>query len=426
MQVSKDSGLTWTEVGKNIPGVNHEYYVSGIEASHFDPATAYVALDGHRNDDLKPYIFKTTDYGQTWTSVSGNLPAVGNVNSIREDPVNRNLLFAPTELGFYVSLNAGRSWSRFMPNLPVGRMDEVLVHPRDHDLILSSHAFSIWIMDDISALEAMTPDMAGDATLFKPRDAVLWKNDLRQRTEVPGEKFWEGENALRGTAISYYLKTAASDVKATITDLATGRGVFSCIGDKMAGLNRFEWALDDRGGSAVAAECGGGGGGGTPAPRRTAPALQRCEWWRWRPRWWWRRRTRWRRRRHRRWRLQRHADRQRQGRRHADVQEWSRTPGSSGSNCGPLNVWRVRSLSGFAPAIVFSLLQREGRSVCRLPWREFEYVDAFRSEQGLERGWCPGQGGPRAPMDRHDLADAQPLRGNRRGIRPHRVEVADR
>jgi hypothetical protein len=162
--------------------------------------------------------------------------------------------------------------------LPVGRMDEVLVHPRDHDLVLSAHGFSIWIMDDISALEAMTPDMAGDATLFKPRDAVLWKTDLRQRTEVPGEKFWEGENAPRGTAISYYLRSEASDVKATITATATGQAVLSCIGDKAAGLNRFQWglvneqqALQQLQGGGGRGGGGGGGGGAAAPPAPTGP-----------------------------------------------------------------------------------------------------------------------------------------------------------
>src|SRR5205085_1800183 len=104
VQLSRDGAATWEEVGKNIPGVNHEYYISGLEASWYDAGTAYVALDGHRNDDLKPYIFKTTDYGKTWTSVTGNLPTVGNVNSIRLDPGNRNLLYAPTELGLFIAL----------------------------------------------------------------------------------------------------------------------------------------------------------------------------------------------------------------------------------------------------------------------------------------------------------------------------------
>ena len=101
VQLSHDGGHTWEEVGHNIPGVNHEYYVSGLEASWYDPATAFVALDGHRNDDLRPYVFRTDDYGKSWTPIAGNLPAVGNVNSIRQDPVNRDLLYAPTELGFY-------------------------------------------------------------------------------------------------------------------------------------------------------------------------------------------------------------------------------------------------------------------------------------------------------------------------------------
>ena len=137
--------------------MNHEYHVSGIEASWYDAGTAYVSLDGHRNDDMKPYIFKTTDYGQTWRAVAGNLPAFGFVNSIRQDPVNRTLLYAPTEFGFYISLNDGGEWHKFHPNLPDVRIDEVLVHPRDHDLVLATHARGIWIMDDISALQNMTP-----------------------------------------------------------------------------------------------------------------------------------------------------------------------------------------------------------------------------------------------------------------------------
>jgi hypothetical protein len=283
VNVSKDGGLSWTEVGKNVPGVNHEYYVSGLEASHYDAGTAYLALDGHRNDDLKPYIFKTTDYGATWTSVSGNLPVVGNVNAIREDPVNKNLLFAPTELGFYISLDGGKAWSKFMPNLPMGRYDEVLVHPREHDLVLSGHGFSVWIMDDITPLEAMASDNSGDAVLFKPRDAVQWKNDLSARTEVPGQKFWQGENAPRGTAIAYMLKSPATDVKVTVTDLETGAVIHTCTADSTngglaAGMNRFQWQFtDDRAGAGGGGRGGGGGGnlaaGAAPQPAPpTGPA----------------------------------------------------------------------------------------------------------------------------------------------------------
>jgi len=278
LNVSKDGGMTFTEVGKNLPGGGtHEYYISGIEASWFEAGTAYAALDGHYTGDLKPYVFKTTDYGATWKNISGNLP-LGNVNSIRQDPKNRNLLYAPTEFGFYVSLNDGATWHAFNPNLPLGRIDDVMVHPRENDLILSHHGRSIWIMDDITALQNLTATaMDAPATLLKPRDAVLWKADRMNQTEVPGDKHWAGEVAPRGTAIAYYLKTAPTvDVMVTIQNTATGQNVRTCVGSKEVGLNRFQWALTGDGGPGGGGGQGGGGGraggrGGAPDPA-AAPA----------------------------------------------------------------------------------------------------------------------------------------------------------
>lgn len=260
IQVSRDGGDTWEEVGKNIPGVDHESYVSGIEASWYDAGTAYAALDRHRNNDLKPYVFKTTDYGKTWTNITGDLPVLGNVNSIRQDPVNKNLLYAPTELGFFVSLNDGKNWHKFMPNLPTGRTDDVLVHPRENDLILATHSRSVWIMDDVSALQNMTEEqLAKDAALFPTRDAVAWKQDRRIGTEIPGDKWWQGENAPRGTAIAYYMKSAGGDAKITITDTATGTEFRTQTAPSAAGLNRWQWDLCS---TPIAAPQGGGRGGG--------------------------------------------------------------------------------------------------------------------------------------------------------------------
>ena len=121
------------------------------------PGRAYVTFDGHRTDDHKPYVFKTTDFGETWTSIAGNLPA-GNVNVIREDPKNRNLLYLGTEYGFYVSMDGGKEWKRFMNGLPTVRIDDILVHPRDNDLIVGTHGRSIWILDDITALQQLTTE----------------------------------------------------------------------------------------------------------------------------------------------------------------------------------------------------------------------------------------------------------------------------
>jgi photosystem II stability/assembly factor-like uncharacterized protein len=266
IQVTRDGGATWTEVGKNVPGGTKEYYVSRVEASHFDAATAYASLDGHRHDDLRPYVYVTRDYGQTWTSITANLPERGNVNSVKEDLRNRNLLFVATEFGFYASLDGGRAWKALMTNLPVVRVDDVLIHPRENDLVLSTHGRSVWIMDDISALQQLTPAaQQQEVVLFEPRNAVLWKNDIRLSRSVTGAKNFRGENAPPGTAISYYLRNAPSgDVRITIRDLETNQVFRTIEGTRLAGMNRVQWNLcsDPRPLAAAGGRGGGGGFGG--------------------------------------------------------------------------------------------------------------------------------------------------------------------
>jgi photosystem II stability/assembly factor-like uncharacterized protein len=275
LQVSRDGGDTWKNVAANVKGVPDETFVSRVEASHFDAGTCYAAFDGHRTDDHTPYVFVTKDYGQTWTALANNLPT-GNVNVVREDPRNRNLLYLGTEYAMYVSLNGGKEWKRFMTGLPTVRIDDILVHPRDNDLIIGTHGRSIWILDDMSALQQLTDEaMKADVTLFAPRPGVAWRNDITQSITVGGNKHFRGENPQPGTAISYYLKSApAGDVKLTITDV-TGRVVREMAGTKDAGLNRVQWNLRGNplagggGRGAGGGQAGGGGGrggfGGGPA-----------------------------------------------------------------------------------------------------------------------------------------------------------------
>ncbi|MGW8266800.1 MAG: WD40/YVTN/BNR-like repeat-containing protein [Longimicrobiales bacterium] len=261
IQVSRDGGATWTEVGRNVPGGTKQYYVSRVEASHFDPGTAYVSLDGHRSDDLSPYVFVTRDYGATWVSIAGDLPSFGNVNTVRQDPKNPTLLYVGTEFGFFASGDEGTSWVRFMPNLPVVRIDDVLVHPRDGDLVLATHGRSVWVMDDITPLQAMRPEMLSEAVhLFEPREAVLWANDVQKGRSVTGDKNWTGENAPEGTAIHYALREAATGaVTITISDPVTGEPFRTLEGTANRGMNRIRWDLR---GEEPASEEGGGGGGG--------------------------------------------------------------------------------------------------------------------------------------------------------------------
>lgn len=272
LQVSRDGGTTWKNVAGKVTGVPDETHVSRVEPSNFDAGTCYVTFDGHRTNDHKPYVYVTKDFGETWTSISSNLP-LGNANVIREDIKNRNLLFLGTEYAFYVSLDAGKSWQRFMNGLPTIRIDDIVIHPRDNDLILGTHGRSIWIMDDISPLQHLSDEIAkADVTLFEPRAGTLWRNDITLARTVGGAKHFQGRNPDPGTAIAYHLKTAATaDVKITISDI-TGKVVRELTGPKDAGLHRVQWNLRGTppqltGAAAQMAGRGGGrGGGGVALP----------------------------------------------------------------------------------------------------------------------------------------------------------------
>jgi hypothetical protein len=258
LQVSQDGGKTFTEVGKNLPGLpaNHRYWISRIEASHFDMNTAYVSVDGHRSDDLKPYVFRTTDLGKSWTSVVGNLPEFGNLQTIREDLKNPNLLFAGTEFGLYVSLDQGKNWEKFMNDYPTVRTDEVLIHPRDGDLIVASHGRGVYIADDITALQQFTPAVqSADAYLFDIRPAVNYTRDMTGNANTGGQREWSAPSAPRGTAISYYLKSAPTG-PVTLTVMDACGGVQTLQATSRVGINRIQWPAGGGGGGR-----GQGGGG---------------------------------------------------------------------------------------------------------------------------------------------------------------------
>jgi hypothetical protein len=277
LQVSRDGGGTWTNVVDKLPGVPKETHVSRVEPSHFDAGTCYVTFDGHRTDDMKPYVFVTHDFGQTWTSLAGTLPE-GNVNVITEDPRNRNLLFLGTEYALYISLDAGKTWKRFMTGLPTVRIDDIIVQPREHDLIVGTHGRSIWIIDDISPLEDWDEETAAaDAHLFDVSSGVALVNDIQKQIEVGGAKHFRGQNPLPGTVVSYWLKNPASDVRITISDI-TGRERRAIQGTKTAGLNRVQWDLrpnpPQRGGTSPAQQEGAAAGEQTATANPPAAGRQ--------------------------------------------------------------------------------------------------------------------------------------------------------
>src|SRR5688500_19673795 len=210
---------------------------------------------------MKPYAFVTKDYGATCTSITSNLPKWGNVNVIKEDPKNQNLLYVGTEFGLFLSMNGGKEWKPFMSGMPTMRINDTLVHPRDNDLIIGTPGRVIFILDDITALQQMTQKvMDSEVHLFEVRPGTNWLNDIRLARYWGAAKLFRGTNPQPGTAISYYLKSAPSgDVKITISDY-TGKVVRNINGTKAVGLNRIQCKIS--GDTHPPPHRGGGLGGG--------------------------------------------------------------------------------------------------------------------------------------------------------------------
>ncbi|MGQ0649228.1 MAG: WD40/YVTN/BNR-like repeat-containing protein [Gemmatimonadaceae bacterium] len=245
VQVSHGGLSNWTNVTANVSGSPRNCWISRVEASHADAASAYLAIDCHRSNDMRPYVYVTRDYGKSWTSISSGLPDFGCVNVIKEDPKNPSALYVGTENGFHVSLDGGKSWKRFMTGLAPVRVDDVVIHPRDGDLVLATHGRSVMIMDDITPLQQLKGDvLARDVHFFAPRNAWLLRNEQRLTRAQPGSKQFRGTNPDPGVAFQYYLKQRAQgEVKLTVREVVSGKVVRSLNGSVEPGINRVQWNL---------------------------------------------------------------------------------------------------------------------------------------------------------------------------------------
>ncbi|HSR14888.1 MAG TPA: hypothetical protein VLL51_04010, partial [Gemmatimonadales bacterium] len=257
VQLSRDAGRTWTNLRPRIRGVPAFTWVSRVEPSRFDAATAYVTFDGHRRDDFRPYVFRTTDYGQTWTSLAGNLPADEPVYVIEEDNRNPRLLYLGTERGVWVSTSGGTRWERLTTDLPVVPVYDLVIHPREGDLVAATHGRSIWILDNLGPLQQLTDSvLAADVHLFRSRTATRWrgisrggerghmlfrgKNPLTVSQVMPQNSPTELENA---AAIDFWLKAApAGKVKIEIGPVGQAPG-FTTEVEARQGVNRYHWNL---------------------------------------------------------------------------------------------------------------------------------------------------------------------------------------
>ena len=202
VHVTMDGGQLWTNVSPKAPEWST---VDLIEASPHDANTAYVAIDRHKLDDVKPYIFKTADAGKTWSAITTGIPEGANVHAVREDPKRRGLLYAGTELGLFVSFDDGAHWQPLQLNLPVSPIHDLVV--KDDDLVVATHGRSFWVLDDITPLRQVNAQSAQmDVILYQPQTALRlhYPSEIDKRQPV-------GENPPAGAIINYFLKTAAKD-----------------------------------------------------------------------------------------------------------------------------------------------------------------------------------------------------------------------
>jgi photosystem II stability/assembly factor-like uncharacterized protein len=214
IHLTRDGGKTWNDV--TPAGLTAWSKISLIEASHFDPAAAYAAVDRSRLDDQTPYVYRTRDYGATWQLITNGIPANAFLRGIREDTEKKGLLFAGTELGVYVSFDDGGVWQSLQLNLPMTSVRDLTI--QGNDLVVATHGRSFWILDDITPLrQALDAEKANAFWLYHPAPAYRIDNDSFQGTPLPPEEP-TAENPPAGAILDYFLKSSASTVSLEIFD----------------------------------------------------------------------------------------------------------------------------------------------------------------------------------------------------------------
>jgi photosystem II stability/assembly factor-like uncharacterized protein len=232
VQVTQDGGSTWADLTSRIRNLPERTYVSRIVSSRFVEGRVYVTFDGHRNNDYSPYAYVSEDYGQRWQAIADGLPHGWSVNVIAEHPNNENLLVLGNEVGVYLSIDRGDGWVRLKNNLPTVPVDDIVIHPRDNDLVVGTHGRSIWIMGDITPLEQLTQELlASSAHVFPVQSATMF-------SLAGGWPFWHADYAAPnppvGATIRYYLKDKLTEQEAPVAEETSSNG----SGPNMQGPNR--------------------------------------------------------------------------------------------------------------------------------------------------------------------------------------------
>jgi photosystem II stability/assembly factor-like uncharacterized protein len=240
--VTGDNGKAWTDLTGTLPKVAKGEWISRIDAGHQDARVAYLAVDAHRSGNYAPLAWRTADRGKSWTSIVEGLPVDQPVKVVREDPVNPNVLYAGTEFGLYLSLDQGKRWTKFGA-LPTVAVDDILVHPREHDLVIATHGRSLFVIDDLTPVEGLTEaTRLKEAYLFPVRKA-LGRALFSGWEDSSGSTVYRGANPPEGALLSFWIKEGGPEpVKIEIKN-AQGQTVANLTAPAVSGINRTSWDL---------------------------------------------------------------------------------------------------------------------------------------------------------------------------------------
>jgi len=242
LQLTRNGGATWKDLTHrlSVAGAPESYWVTRVFASNFAKGTAYVTKSGFQFDGYTPLVYKTQDFGETWVSITGDLPE-GMVWVIVEDRKNPNLLFVGKEWAVFVTIDGGKHWVRMKNNMPASPIHDLVIHPRENDLVVGTHGRGIYVTD-ISPLQELDEDvLSQDAYMFEIRPKIQWT--YKRRGRIYGQRQFIVPNEPSGLVINYYLKNQLDkQAKVTIKD-AYGAELATLKGKAAAGINRVVWDM---------------------------------------------------------------------------------------------------------------------------------------------------------------------------------------
>ena len=265
VHITTDGGKKWTDITKRISGMPKNSWVGKIDASHFDAGTAYIAIDHHRSDDFKPYVFKVTNFGKRSENLSRGLPQNDYVKVVREDSQNSKLLYAGMEHGIYASWDGGKKWSAIMNNLPPVSVRDIKIQTIENDLVIGTHGRGAWILDDITPLQEMANTKSSGLHIFQPRTTYRWQMSRMDASQ--GQREYRAENPPYGAIITFHLATGKIDtVKIKIADSEGNHVSEFKVDEPKPGFNRTAWNLRYDGAVSLATPITGGWRGGNVGP----------------------------------------------------------------------------------------------------------------------------------------------------------------